>query len=373
MSLDDSNGGRPAPPIPKAADLLTPQPLPIPNGLTYSTVPPSLQDAENDYETEAISGGRVGLNTGPRLVAMTGLGSFWGFALGAYLGGRQSGLQYLAENAHKLPTTVQGWYFYHKTKNYRVALGGIKRGARYALRTGGLCFVYGALEAGLDDVRGEADLFNSVASGVGSGAIFAALSKCILWENMFLLLTRGFFSKIIPSKFSFFAGARCSFWVDSRWTFGYSSVPRGQSSKVLDTAKVYIVILKPLKKEEEKARWSVRSTHVERMLQPLLFGSKWRDKKVLAHMFSIPMLLQLSWARHSPHFLSFIDKRIRMPSSICWKRITKLSIDRRNVYGPFFLFWIATAFWDEAKRSTLSFQLNRCSILCNVQHCPIYT
>lgn len=248
MSLDDSNGGRPVPPIPKAADLLTPQPLPIPNGLTYSTVPPSLQDAENDYETEAISGGRVGLNTGPRLVAMTGLGSFWGFALGAYLGGRQSGLQYLAENAHKLPTTVQGWYFYHKTKNYRVALGGIKRGARYALRTGGLCFVYGALEAGLDDVRGEADLFNSVASGVGSGAIFAALSKCILWENMFLLLTRGFFSKIIPSKFSFFAGARCSFWVDSRWTFGYSSVPRGQSSKVLDTAKVYIVILKPLKK-----------------------------------------------------------------------------------------------------------------------------
>lgn len=177
MSLDDTNDKRQTPPIPKATDLLTSQPLPAPNGITFTTIPPSLQVAETDYEAETVRGGRAGLNTVPRLITMTGIGSFWGFALGAYLGGRQSGLQYLAENAHRLPTTVQGWYFYHKTKNYRVALGGIKRGVRYAFRTGGLCFVYGALEAGLDDVRGEADLFNSIVAGVGSGALFSALSK----------------------------------------------------------------------------------------------------------------------------------------------------------------------------------------------------
>ncbi|ORX45466.1 hypothetical protein DM01DRAFT_239652, partial [Hesseltinella vesiculosa] len=120
---------------------------------------------------------RAGLTVKPRLVAMTGMGSLWGFGIGAFLGGRQSGLQYLAENAHRLPTTVQGWYFYHKTKNYRVMLGGIKRGARYAFKTGGLCLVYGAIEAGMDDIRGEADVFNSVAAGISTATLFASLTK----------------------------------------------------------------------------------------------------------------------------------------------------------------------------------------------------
>jgi hypothetical protein len=108
---------------------------------------------------------------------MTSVGGFWGFSMGAFLGARQSGLQYLAENAHKLPTTVQGWYFYHKTKNYRMMLGGVKRGIRFAGKTGGLCLLYGTLEAALDDARGEADVVNSVTAGIATGSIFSALSK----------------------------------------------------------------------------------------------------------------------------------------------------------------------------------------------------
>ncbi|KAI7900374.1 uncharacterized protein BX663DRAFT_517369, partial [Cokeromyces recurvatus] len=119
---------------------------------------------------------RAGLSTKPRLLLMTSIGSFWGFSIGAFLGGRQSGLQYLAENAHKLPTTVQGWYFYHKTKNYRMMLGGIKRGIQYTGKTGGLCLLYGSLEAAMDNIRGEADILNSITAGVTTGTLFSLFS-----------------------------------------------------------------------------------------------------------------------------------------------------------------------------------------------------
>ncbi|KAI9303521.1 hypothetical protein BJ944DRAFT_165295 [Cunninghamella echinulata] len=120
---------------------------------------------------------RAGLPPKPRLIVLSGVGSFWGFGIGAFLGGKQSGLQYLAENAHRLPTTVQGWYFYHKTKNYRVMLGGVQRGMKYAVKTGGLCLLYGGIEAGLDEIRGEADIVNSVTAGVTTGALFSVITK----------------------------------------------------------------------------------------------------------------------------------------------------------------------------------------------------
>ncbi|KAJ2158122.1 hypothetical protein GGF46_003994, partial [Coemansia sp. RSA 552] len=53
-----------------------------------------------------------------RLVTMTLAGGGVGALFGGYLGGQQSGRQYLAERAHRLPTTVAGWFFYQKWKNY---------------------------------------------------------------------------------------------------------------------------------------------------------------------------------------------------------------------------------------------------------------
>ncbi|EPB86362.1 hypothetical protein HMPREF1544_06901 [Mucor circinelloides 1006PhL] len=176
------------------------QPSFVPNEeYTFSNVPQgdiTTYDQTEHYEEPALL--RAGLATKPRLVLMTSIGSFWGFSIGAYLGGRQSGLQYLAENAHKLPTTVQGWYFYHKTKNYRMMLGGVKRGVRFAGKTGGLCLLYGSLEAALDDMRGEADVMNSVVAGVTTGTVFSALTR----------LTRGSFrySVVFGAIFGLAAG-----------------------------------------------------------------------------------------------------------------------------------------------------------------------
>jgi len=52
---------------------------------------------------------------GPEMaIPMTG--ASLGFVAGFYTAATRSGLVFMAENAHRRPNTVQGWYFYNKTK-----------------------------------------------------------------------------------------------------------------------------------------------------------------------------------------------------------------------------------------------------------------
>lgn len=52
---------------------------------------------------------------GPEMaIPMTG--ATLGFVAGFYTAATRSGLIFMAENAHRRPDTVQGWYFYNKTK-----------------------------------------------------------------------------------------------------------------------------------------------------------------------------------------------------------------------------------------------------------------
>ncbi|KAG8956704.1 hypothetical protein FRC04_000182 [Tulasnella sp. 424] len=74
--------------------------------------------------------------------------SLAGGMLGFVRGSRMSSLRFLAENAHRAPTTVRGWYFYNKTKNYRVLLGGFKGGGQEALRLGAVGCGWVAFEEG---------------------------------------------------------------------------------------------------------------------------------------------------------------------------------------------------------------------------------
>lgn len=134
---------------------------------------------------------RAGIEARPRLALMSIIGGFWGFTIGSYLGGKQTAYQYLAENAHKLPTTVRGWYFYHKTKNYKVMLGGIKRGVRMGIPTAAICLAYGGMEAALDDARKEADMFNSITAGMGTGVLFSAMSKLFYFFFCIIDYTKG--------------------------------------------------------------------------------------------------------------------------------------------------------------------------------------
>lgn len=69
----------------------------------------------------------------------------FGFLSGVMSGARHTALVYLTENAHRRPETVQGWYFYNKTKYYRMMMGGVKQGSRTGLKltgwVGGWCLL----------------------------------------------------------------------------------------------------------------------------------------------------------------------------------------------------------------------------------------
>lgn len=75
----------------------------------------------------------------------------FGFCSGAITRSKLASRQFLAENAHRLPSTMPGWYFYQKTKNYRVLLGAARGGARTggALALWTLAFV--ALQQGVNE------------------------------------------------------------------------------------------------------------------------------------------------------------------------------------------------------------------------------
>lgn len=88
-----------------------------------------------DAETEKRPVIRINVSD-PTLLLIPACASTLGFVSGLLQSGQKASLQFLAENAHRQPTTLQGWYFYNKTKNYRVALAAARGGLRTAFKLG---------------------------------------------------------------------------------------------------------------------------------------------------------------------------------------------------------------------------------------------
>lgn len=109
----------------------------------------------------------------------------FGFVSGLVTSSRLSGRQFLAENAHRLPTTVQGWYFYQKSKNYRVMFGGVKGGLRTGAKLGSwtLAFVgmQEIVERGRKSLLSEQqrELPSRWASGALAGTTLAGAAALI--------------------------------------------------------------------------------------------------------------------------------------------------------------------------------------------------
>lgn len=109
------------------------------------------------------------------------IGSFLsGAAMGLSHGGRVAGLRFRAENAHRLPTSEKGWYFYHKSKNYHTLLGGTKEGAKMGLRLGFWVSAFVTMEQAVDQWRGggkRKDFLSTVAAGLGTSGLFSLWSR----------------------------------------------------------------------------------------------------------------------------------------------------------------------------------------------------
>lgn len=112
-----------------------------------------------------------------------------GLVSGLLTSGKRAGLVFMAENAHRLPDTVQGWYFYSKTKNYKVLLGaakgGLKQGLRLGVWTTGFCLAERVAELGRAAVQGERESGGMVGhwldgalAGVGTAGV------ATLWNRL---------------------------------------------------------------------------------------------------------------------------------------------------------------------------------------------
>lgn len=125
-----------------------------------------------------------------RYYLLPGAAIIVGTTIGLFRGSRTASLRFLAENAHRPPKTVRGWYLYNKTKNYRVLLGGLKGAGADATKLGltaaGWVIVEeGCTRLGVDDVR-------EVAAGLATGTLFGVVceygASCVLplllcWEG----------------------------------------------------------------------------------------------------------------------------------------------------------------------------------------------
>ncbi|KAI9500002.1 hypothetical protein BX070DRAFT_237926 [Coemansia spiralis] len=100
-----------------------------------------------------------------------------GALCGGYLGGQLAGRQYLAERAHRLPTTADGWYFYQKWKNYKVTLGAMKGAAKYGAKIGSCVFAFSAVEALVDHAIGEAQMMSSAVAGLSTAVGVSLVSR----------------------------------------------------------------------------------------------------------------------------------------------------------------------------------------------------
>ncbi|KAJ2475565.1 hypothetical protein EV174_005228 [Coemansia sp. RSA 2320] len=112
-----------------------------------------------------------------RLAVMAVVGGMAGAVCGGVLGGRQAGRAYLASRAHRLPTTVAGWFFYHKWKNYRVVLGAMRGAAVYAARLGACALAFAAIEAAADRAAGEAQAASSALAGLATATGVSLLAR----------------------------------------------------------------------------------------------------------------------------------------------------------------------------------------------------
>lgn len=110
---------------------------------------------------------RLALEPPLRIGLATTVAGVVGLLSGLKSGSRIGSLQYLAENAHRMPRTKGAWYFYHKRKNYVIMQKGVNFGIEKALKYGSITFAYFGIEAYLDDVRGVVDFANTMtAAGV---------------------------------------------------------------------------------------------------------------------------------------------------------------------------------------------------------------
>jgi hypothetical protein len=118
----------------------------------------------------------MSLPFGMRLPLAATLSFVSGMALGISHGSQTGGLRFRAENAHRLPTMPTGWYLYHKSKNYHMALGGVKEGMKMGAKVSFWTAGFFGIEEMFDRYRGTKDFVNTVIASLSIAGGFSLWS-----------------------------------------------------------------------------------------------------------------------------------------------------------------------------------------------------
>ncbi|KAG8834984.1 Diphthamide biosynthesis protein 1 [Serendipita sp. 400] len=128
----------------------------------------------NQDKNDAI---RIDLNVHPRMYILPMMGAAFGFSLGMIRGSRETRLQYLAENAHNAPRTVRGWYFYNKTKNYRMIMAGMSRGGKEAVKIGSIGLLWAGIEELVIRFIPAIEPIKETIAGVSTATLFGTVAR----------------------------------------------------------------------------------------------------------------------------------------------------------------------------------------------------
>lgn len=103
--------------------------------------------------------------------------SLFGFVSGFYLKSQERSVQFLAENAHRLPKRKGGWYFYHQAKNRERMAAGMKGGIRQMGVFGGISVLFCSIENQVESWWGREGLVSCLSAGVLSSVVFVGASQ----------------------------------------------------------------------------------------------------------------------------------------------------------------------------------------------------
>lgn len=133
------------------------------------------------HDPDGLKQDRYHLEIPPRTVQVLWAGAILGTIIGFRRGVRTASLRFLAENAHNPPKTKQGWYFYKKTKNYRMLLQGFVDAGRWAGGLGLMGLGWVTAEELVD--RSGWDEVKEVAAGLAVSSVF------VLWRTCYFFLS----------------------------------------------------------------------------------------------------------------------------------------------------------------------------------------
>lgn len=111
----------------------------------------------------------------PRFYQLPGAAMLVGTTIGLVRGARRASLRFLAENAHRPPKTLRGWYLYKKTKNYKMMLGGLQEGGKDASKLGLTAIGWVGAEEALKRVGWEDA--SEMGAGLFTAGTFSAVCK----------------------------------------------------------------------------------------------------------------------------------------------------------------------------------------------------